>query len=65
MMEKKTRKTLRGLRFTKSMIEGPYAALSGGWRARCDLVLALIVESDLLLLDEPSNYMVSLISGPG
>lgn len=39
------------------MLDGPYARLSGGWRGRCSLSVALLVQCDVLLLDEPSNYL--------
>jgi ABC-type transporter Mla maintaining outer membrane lipid asymmetry ATPase subunit MlaF len=42
------------------MIEGPYSNLSGGWKSRCALASALLMGSDVLLLDEPSNFLVSL-----
>jgi len=51
---------LLGLRFTKEMIEGPYSNLSGGWKSRCALASALLMGSDILLLDEPSNFLVSV-----
>ena len=43
------------------MMKSPYAKLSGGWRSRCSLAVALLVQADVLLLDEPSNYLVSRI----
>lgn len=51
-------RNLTGLGFSKSMMEGPYSALSGGWRSRCSLAVSLLVSSDILLLDEPSNFLV-------
>lgn len=51
---------LLGLGFTKEMIEGPYSNLSGGWKSRCALASALLMGSDVLLLDEPSNFLVSV-----
>lgn len=49
---------LKGLCFTKPMIEGPTASLSGGWRMRLALAQALFVRnSDLILLDECTNHL--------
>jgi ATPase subunit of ABC transporter with duplicated ATPase domains len=50
---------LRGLGFTDEMMNSPFTSLSGGWRSRCRLGTALLVQTDLLILDEPSNFMAS------
>lgn len=50
---------LSGLGFSQSMIDGPFTALSGGWKSRCSLAGSLLIQSDVLLLDEPSNFLVS------
>lgn len=56
--EAQARRILRGLGFSTKKIEGRYNKLSGGWRSRCRLATALLVQVDLLMLDEPSNFMV-------
>jgi len=48
---------LRGLGFTDETMNSPFESLSGGWRSRCRLGTALLVQTDLLILDEPSNFM--------
>lgn len=49
---------LKGLSFTKSMMEGNTSSLSGGWRMRLALAQALFVpQSDLILLDECTNHL--------
>lgn len=40
-------------------MNSPFSDLSGGWQSRCRLATALLVQTDVLLLDEPSNFMVS------
>eukprot|EP00566_Odontella_aurita_P000093 CAMPEP_0113548804 /NCGR_PEP_ID=MMETSP0015_2-20120614/13087_1 /TAXON_ID=2838 /ORGANISM="Odontella" /LENGTH=864 /DNA_ID=CAMNT_0000449455 /DNA_START=194 /DNA_END=2788 /DNA_ORIENTATION=- /assembly_acc=CAM_ASM_000160 len=55
--EERALDVLKGLRFTREMIDGPTSNLSGGWRMRLALAKALFVPCDLLLLDEPSNHL--------
>ncbi|KAN0066399.1 hypothetical protein ACQY0O_000493 [Thecaphora frezii] len=55
--EARARKILHGLGFSAERIEGPYSALSGGWRSRASLAAALLQPAHILLLDEPVNYL--------
>jgi ATP-binding cassette subfamily F protein 3 len=48
---------LTGLGFGEEDWERPMGSFSGGWKMRAELTRALMAEPDLLLLDEPSNYL--------
>ncbi|EQC40041.1 hypothetical protein SDRG_02697 [Saprolegnia diclina VS20] len=49
--------TLVNIGFTREMLDGPIAALSGGWRMKLALVRAMLYNADVLLLDEPTNHL--------
>ena len=53
----RVRQILCGLGFHPDEFGLPFKALSGGWRARLMLSLALLRTADLLLLDEPENHL--------
>ncbi|KAB8754755.1 hypothetical protein FH972_026546 [Carpinus fangiana] len=55
--ESRARTILKGLGFKDDKIAGKYDALSGGWRTRCVLAAALFQSSDVLLLDECTNFL--------
>ncbi len=55
--EARARTILLGLRFLEEQIEQPINSLSGGWQTRCDLACALIQTTDVLMLDEPTNFL--------
>jgi ATP-binding cassette subfamily F protein 3 len=48
---------LSGLGFTTADLTRPMSEFSGGWRMRVALAAALFSEPDLLMLDEPTNYL--------
>ena len=56
-IEAKARVILTGLGFKEPMLNRPFSALSGGWRMRCMLASALTQKSDIIILDEPTNFL--------
>ena len=56
-IETRVKVALGGLGFSTDEFERPFRALSGGWRMRAELSRVLASRPDLLLLDEPSNYL--------
>ena len=48
---------LGGLGFNQEELVQPLNSFSGGWQMRAELARVLIAEPDMLLLDEPSNYL--------
>ncbi len=44
-------------RFTSEQLEKPITELSGGWQMRLKLSAMLLLEPNLFLLDEPTNYL--------
>ncbi|MBN1558240.1 MAG: ABC-F family ATP-binding cassette domain-containing protein [Lentisphaerae bacterium] len=50
-------KTLGGLGFDESEFGRALRTFSGGWQSRAELARVLTAEPDILLLDEPSNYL--------
>lgn len=55
--ESKAKKILTGLGFSDAYMAKPIASLSGGWKMRTALSVALLQETDILILDEPTNFL--------
>jgi ATPase subunit of ABC transporter with duplicated ATPase domains len=56
-IEAKARAVLAGLGFTEIRLGSKVSTLSGGWRMRCQLAAALLQTADVLILDEPTNFL--------
>ena len=54
---KKAEAALTGLGFSPTSFSSSLSTFSGGWQMRAALARTLISDSDILLLDEPSNYL--------
>ena len=56
-IETRVKVALGGLGFSVEEFSKPFKSFSGGWRMRAELSRVLASKPDLLLLDEPSNYL--------
>ncbi|KAL3419873.1 ABC transporter, partial [Phlyctema vagabunda] len=56
-IEAKARSILAGLGFPKANLDKPESSLSGGWRMRTNLGGVLLQSTDILILDEPTNFL--------
>ncbi|GKT45664.1 putative ABC transporter ATP-binding protein YheS [Colletotrichum spaethianum] len=55
--EAKAKRILTGLGFSEAYMSKPVSSLSGGWRMRTALSISLLQETDVLILDEPTNFL--------
>jgi len=56
-IETRVKASLGGLGFPNEAFDKPFKSFSGGWQMRAELSRVLASHPDLLLLDEPSNYL--------
>ncbi len=56
-LKNKTEAALSGLGFKADDFHNQFNSFSGGWQMRAELARVLVAEPDILLLDEPSNYL--------
>lgn len=56
-LRNKAESALTGLGFSKKDFSRNFSEFSGGWQMRAALARVLIADADILLLDEPSNYL--------
>ncbi|EAW07210.1 ABC-F family ATP-binding cassette domain-containing protein [Aspergillus clavatus NRRL 1] len=56
-IEQQARQILLGLGFDEAALRKPFLTLSGGWRMRCMLAGVLVQNPDIMILDEPTNFL--------
>ncbi|MBR0055731.1 MAG: ABC-F family ATP-binding cassette domain-containing protein, partial [Kiritimatiellae bacterium] len=56
-LETRIKEALGGLGFAAASFLNPFNSFSGGWRMRAELARILASRPEILLLDEPSNYL--------
>ncbi|PFH59468.1 hypothetical protein XA68_12277 [Ophiocordyceps unilateralis] len=55
--ESRAKAMLAGLGFSEERMGKPMGSMSGGWQMRASLATALLQEADVLILDEPTNFL--------
>ena len=56
-LKKEARRILIGLGFQEAALDKSVSTLSGGWRMRCMLASVLVQKPDIMILDEPTNFL--------
>ncbi|GAB0146406.1 hypothetical protein EsHS_00006808 [Epichloe bromicola] len=56
-VESKAKAILAGLGFSHEGMAKPISSMSGGWHMRAALAAALLQDADILMLDEPTNFL--------
>ncbi|KAJ4389997.1 hypothetical protein N0V93_007470 [Gnomoniopsis smithogilvyi] len=56
-IEARAKKILTGLGFSETYMSKPVSELSGGWGMRTALAGVLLQDTDILILDEPTNFL--------
>ena len=56
-LEARARKVLSALGFTDQTMQKRFNELSGGWQMRCMLASTLLQDADIMILDEPTNFL--------
>ncbi|QPG94910.1 hypothetical protein C2857_007289 [Epichloe festucae Fl1] len=56
-IESKAKAILTGLGFSHDGMAKPITSMSGGWHMRAALAAALLQDADILILDEPTNFL--------
>ncbi|KAK8118656.1 uncharacterized protein PG998_003282 [Apiospora kogelbergensis] len=55
--ESRAKRILGGLGFSEEYMQKPVSSLSGGWKMRTALAAVLLQDTDILILDEPTNFL--------
>ncbi|KAI0165528.1 P-loop containing nucleoside triphosphate hydrolase protein [Xylariaceae sp. FL1272] len=57
VIESRAKRILSGLGFSETAMQKRVSSLSGGWKMRTSLAATLLQEADILILDEPTNFL--------